>query len=764
MPTPAPSADRNLIFGLLALQMDFVTREQLLDAIHAWMLDKHTPLGDILCRRSVLADDERQVLDLALQKHLRRHGGDPKASLASLRVEPAMRQDLDRLDDADVQASVASLAISADSSVDAPVTAAPVAIVAPAGRFRRLREHARGGLGEVFVALDGELNREVALKEIQERFADHPEARGRFLREAEITGNLEHPGVGPVYGLGAYPDGRPYYAMRFIRGESMQDAINRFHEADENPRRDVGERSLALRELLARFVAMCNAVGYAHARGVMHRDLKPANVMLGEYGETLVVDWGLARMLDQPRGEQTTAERPVELGAGSATAPTQMGQVVGTPAYMPPEQAEGRLDRLGMTNDVFSLGATLYALLVGQPPYHGEDVLGQARRAEVVSARRRKASVPAALSAVCGKALAKQPEERYASAKALAEEVQRWLADEPVHAYRERLSDRLRRWGRRHRAMASVGMAVLLAGAVALGVGLWLVNAEKTRTQQALMLAEENLDLAKQAVDECFNVAKDDPLFQGPRMEKARNLLLRKTLPFYRNFRVQRPDDRSLQHEEAAQWFRVGYIEQALLRTNEAREAYEWARKLFGALVQRHPDVPGYQNHLALTHAYLADLLRVLGKQEEALWEYEQARTLLQKLVQRHPDVPVYQQDLARAHRNLGSSLSDLGKREKALGEYQQARTLFLKLVQSHPDLPQYQDGLALTRNNLGHLLSALGKWQEALTEYQEARSLQQKLVQSHPDVPGYQNDLGVTYRNLGNLLSDLRKPEKALN
>src|SRR5262249_1293741 len=158
--------------------------------------------------------------------------------------------------------------------------------VGPApGRFRVLRAHARGGLGEVFVALDDELHREVALKEIQPRHADRAEGRARFVREAEITGQLEHPGIVPVYGMGAYPDGRPYYAMRLIRGESMQEAIARFHAADERPR-DVSERELALRGLLARFVAVCQAVAYAHSRGVVHRDLKPANVMLGEFGET----------------------------------------------------------------------------------------------------------------------------------------------------------------------------------------------------------------------------------------------------------------------------------------------------------------------------------------------------------------------------------------------------------------------------------------------------------------------------------------------
>src|SRR5262249_10943107 len=144
-------------------------------------------------------------------------------------------------------------------------------------RFRILRPHAKGGLGQVSVALDQELHREVALKEIQEHHADDRDSRARFLIEAEITGGLEHPGVVPVYGLGHYGDGRPYYAMRFIRGDSLKDAIEQFHRADQ-PGRDPGERTLALRGLLRRFVDVCKAVAYAHSRGVLHRDLKPGNV------------------------------------------------------------------------------------------------------------------------------------------------------------------------------------------------------------------------------------------------------------------------------------------------------------------------------------------------------------------------------------------------------------------------------------------------------------------------------------------------------
>jgi serine/threonine-protein kinase len=798
MSSPAP-ADRNLIFGLLALQMDFVTREQLLDAMHAWMLRKATPLVLILRERGVLTERRADLLSGLVEEHVARHGG-PQGSLASLRVEPLVRQDLHRLEDADVQANIAALSATplelaipathvgvAHEAVADPAASALAAANPGTARFRRLREHAKGGLGEVFVALDEELRREVALKEIQERFADQPDARARFLREAKVTGSLEHPGVVPVYGLGAYPDGRPYYAMRFIRGESMHEAIARFHQADENPRRDRSERSLALRDLLSRFVAACNAVAYAHARGVIHRDLKPANVMLGEYGETLVVDWGLTRLLDQPAGEQTAAERPVLPGSGRRSPPTEMGQVVGTPAYMPPEQAGGRIDQVGVRSDVYSLGATLYCIVTGMSPYPGDnadEILQQVRAHELVAPRRIKRAVPIALEAVILKAMSYAQADRYRSAHELAQEVERFLADEPVLAYREPPSERIARWARRNRSLVSVALVVLLTGVVGLSVGLWAVGREQARTMEALVeardnlvravqaeekakanlaRAEDNLKLARRAVDECFNVAREHLLFKGPRMEKAKKLLLEKTLPFYKNFRSQRPEDRHLRRDEADQWFRVGFIEHTLMRTTEARTAYERARNLQQNLGENHPDAPDYQNDLANTHLHLGRLLLDLGGREEALKEWQQARDLGRKLVKAHPDQPAYQNILASARSGVGGLLNALGRDEEALEELQQGRDLFAKLVQGHPGVAKYQINLAAAHQNLGGLLSVLGLREEALKEHRQARDIGEKLVQDHPDVAEYQQELARTHVFLGRLFSGLGRREEAL-
>jgi serine/threonine protein kinase len=235
------------------------------------------------------------------------------------------------------------------------------------GRYQPVRLHAEGGLGVVFEAEDTELHRTVALKRMKERFHQDADLRHRFLQEAEITGRLEHPGVVPVYGMGQDAEGQPCYAMRFIQGETLQQALHRFH-AEDLPGRDPSERNLALRQLLTRFVAVCNTVGYAHSRGILHRDLKPSNVMLGKYGETLVVDWGLAKPFDRDESARASGEETLTPVTGSDSSVTQYGQAMGTPAYMSPEQAEGRWDVVGPASDVYSLGAILYAVLAGRPP------------------------------------------------------------------------------------------------------------------------------------------------------------------------------------------------------------------------------------------------------------------------------------------------------------------------------------------------------------------------------------------------------------
>jgi tRNA A-37 threonylcarbamoyl transferase component Bud32 len=350
--------------------------------------------------------------------------------------------------------------------LDAALAAGPAA--GPAGRYEVIRLHATGGLGEVHVAEDTELGRRVALKRLRPGRADDMASRQRFLREAAITARLEHPGVVPVHGLVRDPAGRPHYAMRLIAGESLQDAIRALHASGRPDR-------LALRGLLTRFVTVCQTIAYAHSKGVVHRDLKPANVMLGAYGETLVVDWGLAKVLGSSGPGETDEGGPdsTELPASD----TRTGAVVGTPGYMSPEQAAGRTAEIGPASDLYALGATLHAILTGRVP----------RAIREDAPRRANHALPRPLRAVCLKAMAEGPADRYATAAELGAEVERWLAGEPVAAYPEGWISRALRRARRHRVVVAAVLVATVVGGTVGAWGLWEATnrrAERSRLEQ----------------------------------------------------------------------------------------------------------------------------------------------------------------------------------------------------------------------------------------------------------------------------------------
>ena len=490
-------ADHHLLFGLLALQNGFVTREELVAATSAWLLDKTKQLGEILLDRDALTADEFQLLTALVSKHLQKHEDNVEKSLAALSSIGEIRVELNSLGDDDVQQTLARVSVSRRYDVDRlGAVGMPSRAVTAGNRFRVLRPHARGGMGQVSVAFDAELNRKVALKEILPPHAGRADIRSRFVLEAEITGGLEHPGIVPVYSLGQYADGRPFYVMRFIKGDSLEEAIKRFHAADQ-AKRDSGERSLKLRKLLSRFIDVCQAVEYAHSRGVLHRDLKPGNIVLGKYGETLVVDWGLAKPLghreaDRPRDEQTLQPR-----SGGRSAPTQAGSAIGTPAFMPPEQAAGRVDQLGPASDVYSLGATLYYLLTGQAPFQDTDLgrlLSKVQVGDFPRPHSVRRNIPAALEAICLQAMAREYERRYGTPADLAEDIEHWLADEPVAACREPLTARVGRALRKHPTLVTALAATLFVGLL----GTVVITAVVSGKNQQLAAANADLLAANQ--------------------------------------------------------------------------------------------------------------------------------------------------------------------------------------------------------------------------------------------------------------------------
>ena len=440
---PQPTTALDALLGLLAVRTNFLTPEVLNAAFEETAKGGGCSLEQFLVTRGLLQAKEAAALRVLAEGQLARHGNDLAKTLVRLHgpgtVAPQASQDVSSYCREAPPATLSPMDPLTHDHFRTPMSAdaqkAPdLRDIARPSRYRVVRPHGRGGVGEVFVAEDEELGREVALKEIRERYADDPLSRARFLREAEMTGRLEHPGIVPVYGLGAYPDGRPYYAMRFIKGESLRCAIERLH-SDERLRADSKAWSLELRKLLGRFLTVCNAIAYAHSKGVLHRDLKPANVMLGNYGETYVVDWGLARVVSKQEqdGEENRKTLPFA-GEVQDSEVTRAGDILGTPAYMCPEQAQGEVNRLGPASDVYSLGATLYHLLTGKAPFEDRDVqvlLGKVCKGEFLPPRQVSPATPEDLESITLKAMALNAPDRYASAGELAAEIERWLSDEP---------------------------------------------------------------------------------------------------------------------------------------------------------------------------------------------------------------------------------------------------------------------------------------------------------------------------------------------
>jgi serine/threonine-protein kinase len=291
-------------------------------------------------------------------------------------------------------------------------------------RYTRLHIHASGGMGQIWLARDGQLNRQVALKELRAEVAGDVPLTQRFVQEAQITGQLEHPGIVPVYDLGWNPrTHEPFYTMRFVRGRTMVDASVAYHERRLKDQAD----PLDFVALLNAFVAVCNTIAYAHSRRILHRDLKGENVLLGDFGEVVVLDWGLAKALD-------VTEYALKMHrALTGSEGTIAGSIIGTPGYMAPEQADGRLDLIDERTDIYGLGAILYEILTGQPPAGGDtatEAIEQALRGELVRPSKVWEEVPPALEAVCLRALAREQRHRYQTATELGQAVQRWQDDQ----------------------------------------------------------------------------------------------------------------------------------------------------------------------------------------------------------------------------------------------------------------------------------------------------------------------------------------------
>jgi serine/threonine-protein kinase len=509
---------------------------------------------------------------------------------------------------------------------------------------------------------------------------------------------------------------------------------------------------------------------------VLHRDLKPGNVIVGRHGETLVVDWGLAKVTG--RSEPGSGERTLAPSSASGSAETLPGSALGTPAYMSPEQARGDLDRLGPRSDVYSLGATLYYLLTGKPPLEGDvgDVLRKVQAGQFPPPRALDPSLDRALEAVCRKAMALEPEGRYASCHALAEDVERWLADEPVAAWPEPWTARAHRWAKRRRTLVTSSAAALVVAVVGQSLGLLLLEAARRResklnddlrtansslakalkdVESANATANRRLDQTMEAIRDYYTGVSEDVLLGREEFRDLREKLLAKPLAFYealaRELESAPAEDKRSRSLLADGRFDLGRILWVMGRHEESQRQSRAAIAAYEALIAAaRPDVPDYQDGLAASYSNLGLSLSDTGDQDGAIAAYRKAIELGEALAAARPGVPDNRERLASSYRNLGVSLSGTGDKNGAVAAYLKAIELGEALATAQPDVPDYQDGLGMSYSNLGASLRSTGDQDGAIAAFRRAIERYEALVAAQPGVPEYQAGLALGYSNLG--------------
>jgi tetratricopeptide (TPR) repeat protein len=602
--------------------------------------------------------------------------------------------------------------------------AGPVAVVG----YQVLQELGRGGMGVVYLARQEKLNRLVALKMVLAGRHAGDRDRDRFRREAEAVARLQHPNIVQIYEVGE-ADGRPYFSLEYVDGGTLAARL------DGTP--------LPAHDAAALIVPLARAVEAAHGCGIVHRDLKPGNILLASSRESpadtkrallarctpKITDFGLAKDLESADGQ------------------TQTGAVLGTPSYMAPEQASGHTHTVGPAADVYALGAILYELLTGRPPFLGAtplDTVMQAVSDEPVRPRHLQPKVPVDLETICLKCLQKEPRKRYESAGALADDLQRFVAGEPIRARPVGPLARGWRWAKRHPAVAAL-LTVLTAVIVgSFLVVLALLRQSELRRAQAERAeeqakkqearAKQNLLMAVEAVDRMLTRVVDERLQYIPQFEDERRQILEEAVGFYNGFLEQEHSDPTLRREMGRAYFRLGKVFGGLGKPDKSQDSFRQAQTLQEQLAAEFPDDPMYRNDLALTFNELATAVRTNGHVDRAEPLYQRAHDLATELVRQSPDELKFRETLAKVLQNLGYMQFQRMQLDRAETFFKQSITEYDELLRRKPGDYHYRLERANATTSLAYYQLALNRFGPAEQNLNASLAELDKLLREFPD------------------------------
>ena len=569
-----PSSDKNLLFALIAHHNGYISMEQFFEAAAVWNKEPKRELGEILVEKKFLDEVERFNIQGIVEDRVRRQGGiDDTLSFivasGSVPQKDALPEDWQDKIDAITQV------ISNKTSPNPPNFGTPEANRG-IHRYIIRKSLGHGGQGYVWEAIDTELNRRVAIKNIVPSLSSDPLQQELLIDEARKTGKLGHPGVPPVFDIGKDADGKPFFTMQLISGKKLSESYETL-KYESISRSDFVNQ---IRPLLRHLIAACNTVEFAFdSEAVIHRDLKPANIMVNRYGETVVMDWGMGKIISDPSHINDDASSvlfiPITQGSSSEER-TSVGTIKGTAAFMSPEQARAENDKLDHRTDVYGLGAILYWILTGQAPHkRTRDALPdiQKNRFPTPSQARPSLSIPPEIEAICLKAMASQPADRYQKAGQMAEDLENFIAGEPVIALPDNLPRKTERLLRKHARAVTASLLGLSLATVGLALANRIIASKNVQLQNSRAVSTK-------IMEDLVGGLTDNRLSQIPEANKARQSILQEIATEVNDLIRENPDDNELKLNYVNVLIRLGKLEGDLGNKQEAIERFQQAHEI----------------------------------------------------------------------------------------------------------------------------------------------------------------------------------------